>query len=165
MSKRRPGKVRRIFERARLRPTQLRTVAQPRFGDASCLRNSRDNERANGGMYLGGFVIECLLKAKLLEASPCLQSAGHPDAGPRSERHRWSLCYRSHDLDVILAELPDLQDRLALLEQRGQARVLQSLRSICAQWTIFARYSPRMAMMSEAGDFLDRVEELKEWLK
>src|SRR5689334_13253193 len=127
-----------IFDRSRLRPTQLRTVAERRFGDARCLERSGDNERANGALYLSGFVIECLLKAKLLEQSPWLQSAGHPGAGPVNERHRWSLRYRSHDLAEMLIELPSLIAGLALVEHRGQVRLVQSLRSLCARWTIFA---------------------------
>jgi hypothetical protein len=33
------------------------------FGDAAALRDTKKNERANGAMYLAGFVVECLLKA------------------------------------------------------------------------------------------------------
>jgi hypothetical protein len=154
-----------IFKKARLRPSQIRTVAERRFADAVCLRKSNENERANGAIYLGGLVIECLLKAHLMEVSPWLQSAGSADAGPVAERYRWSLCYRSHDLDEILAELPDITLKLSRLDQRGRPRLVQSLRSICANWTIFARYSPKMATMAEARHFLDRVEELKPWLR
>ena len=68
----------RIFQKVRLRPTQLRTVANRRFGDAEALRETGQNARANGVMYLGGFVIECLLKAQLLERFRWLQSAGSP---------------------------------------------------------------------------------------
>jgi hypothetical protein len=95
-------------------------VAERRFGDADCLRKSGVNERANGAMYLAGLVIECLLKAKLMEASPWLQNAGSAEAGPRAERHRWSLCYRSHDLDEILAELPNVVARLSRLSRTAE---------------------------------------------
>ena len=57
----------RIFLKVRLRPTQLRTVAERRFDDAVALRQTGKNARANGAIYLGGFAIECLLKARLLE--------------------------------------------------------------------------------------------------
>ena len=155
----------RIFARTRLRPSQLRTVAERRFADAEALRETRRNERANGVMYLAGFVIECLLKAKLLDTFRWLQSAGSAEGRPRDEQRLWSLCYRSHDLDEILARLPMVVQRFAGAEQQGTLRLLNHLRSICAQWTIQARYSPYAAMMSEAADFLDRVKELKEWLK
>jgi len=77
-----------IFDKLRLiRPTQLRTVADRRFGDADSLRRTGRNARANGAMYLGGFVIECPLKALLLEKFPWLQSATSPDGRTKAERH------------------------------------------------------------------------------
>jgi hypothetical protein len=154
-----------IFKKVRLRPTQLRTVADRRFDDATALRNTGENSRANGAMYLGGFVIECMLKAKLLETFPWLQTAGSPAGRSKSDSHLWSLCYRSHDLDEILAKLPQLMQKLAALEQRSSGRLLQSLKSICSQWTIFARYSPYNADIDDARVFLDQIEGLKPWLK
>lgn len=61
-----------IFAKTKLTPSQLRTVAERRFADARCLLKSGENERANGAMYLAGFVIECHLKACLLEVHPWL---------------------------------------------------------------------------------------------
>jgi len=60
----------RIFKRTRLRPPQLRSVADRRFDDAQALRATQLNARANGAIYLGGFVIECPFKAMLLEKFP-----------------------------------------------------------------------------------------------
>ena len=154
-----------IFKRVRLRPTQLRTVADRRFDDAGALRATRQNARANGAMYLGGFVVECLLKARLLEKFQWLQSAGSPAGRSRDEQRLWSLCYRSHDLDEILAQLPEVTERLSRLEQRESNRLVQSLKSVCGQWTIFARYSPYNADIDDARRFLDVIEELKPWLK
>lgn len=154
-----------IFQKVRLRPTQLRTVADRRFDDADALRQTGRNPRANGAMYLGGFVIECLLKAKLLERFAWLQNAGSPEGREKDERHLWSLCYRSHDLDEILARLPEIQARLSRMEQRQSSRLTQSLKSVCAQWTIYARYSPYNANIDDARRFLDQIEELKPWLR
>ncbi len=153
-----------IFSKCRLRPTQLRTVADRRLRDATALRQTGKNERANGAMYLGGFVVECLLKAKLLERFPWLQNAGTPEGRPAAERRVWSLFYRSHDLEEILARVPAIADRLSELEQREFNRLSQSLKSICARWTIYARYSPHSADMGEASQFLDQIEELRPWL-
>jgi hypothetical protein len=155
----------RIFQRAKLKPSQLRTVADRRLADARTLRQTERNERANGVMYLGGFVIECLLKAQLLETFRWLQSAPSAVGRSRDEQRLWSLCYRSHELDEILARLPAVRHRILLAEQRGQAPLLHQLQSICAQWSIHARYSPYSAMLSEAIEFLERVKELMEWLK
>ena len=154
-----------IFQRMRLHPRQLRTVAERRFDDARYLLRSGRNARANASMYLAGFVVECLLKAALLEHYRWLQSAGTPAGRPEPEREIWFLCYRSHDLTGILERLPGLTRRLASLEQQGQLRLLNKLRSICSEWTIFARYSPRTAEIAEAGRFIEQIEELKPWLK
>ncbi|MBN1344080.1 MAG: hypothetical protein JXQ73_15450 [Phycisphaerae bacterium] len=154
-----------IFAKIRLRPTQLRTVADRRFDDADALRRTRKNARANGAMYLGGFAVECLLKAKLLEKFAWLQSTGSSEGLSRDDRRLWSLCYRSHELDAILAKLPEVRDRVSRMEQRGSNRLSQALKSICASWTVYARYSPSSADMDEAEGFLEQIKELMPWLK
>lgn len=154
-----------IFSRVRLHQSQLRTVADRRLEDALCLQRTGVNARANGAMYLGGFVIECLLKAKLLAKFPWLRSAAYPDNRSRQDRRLWYLCYQSHQLDEILSHLPEVGLRLAAAGQRGDNRLHDNLRQICASWTVFARYSPRSATSSEAGDFLNRIRELKRWLE
>ena len=148
-----------IFERQRLRPPQMRTVADRRFADAECLRKTGQNQRANGAMYLGGFVIECLLKAKLLEKHKWLQSAPG-DLRKRSEDERalHALCYRQHDLDGLLVRLPNVTQMLA---RRG---LLKTLQEICGSWTVFARYSPRNTTIAHAKMFLADIRELKKWL-
>jgi hypothetical protein len=162
----------RICEKCRLRPEQLRTVAARRFDDADALRRTGSNARANGAIYLGGFVVECLLKAKLLDEFPWLQNAG-PERKPAGNAHRQrskednrlhSLCYRPHDLDEILAKLPGIKAKLSELEQQESNRLTQSLMSICAEWTIYARYCPHSAHIDDAREFLDKIEELRIWL-
>ena len=160
-----PEEIRvKIFAKCRLSPSQLRTVADRRFDDADALRRTGKNARANGAIYFGGFVIECLLKAKLLDEFSWLQNASSPEGRSRNDGHLWSLCYRSHDLDEILAKLPSITTKLSQQEQRGANRLTHSLRSICAQWTIHARYSPHTADIDDARDFLDQIKELKPWL-
>jgi hypothetical protein len=149
-----------IFHRLWLRPSQLRTVAERRFADAAYLRRSDQNERANGVMYLAGFVVECLLKAQLIERYPWLQHTRSPELLSQGDRHIWSLCYRSHDLDEILSHLPEVARMLA----RPDRNVLSILRGICEAWTIYARYSPHSAKMSEAAEFLAHVKEIKKCL-
>jgi hypothetical protein len=158
-------KRRTIFHRERLGPHQLRTVADRRMDDAVYLLHSRGNARLNAAMYLAGFVIECLLKARLLEAYPRLQTAGGPNVGSEQERNLWYLCYRSHDLDGILDCLPGTLERLANMGQKGDLRLVRSLRAICQQWTIFARYATRMAHRAEASEFIGQIEEIKSCLK
>ena len=154
-----------IFQRVRLRPGQLRTIADRRFDDAEALRNTGENARANGAIYLGGFVVECLLKAKLMERFRWLQRATSPQGRSREDQRIWSLCYRLHDLDEILDKLPEISQKLARVEGGRSNRLAHSLKSICGQWTIFARYSPYTADIDDARLFLDQVNELKPWLK
>ena len=153
-----------IFDRAKLTPAQLRTAADRRMGDAEALRDTRQNVRANGAIYLGGFVLECLLKAKLLEQHPWIGSAGSPEGRPAEDRRIWSLAYRSHDLDEILLALPEIKQRIRAKEQEGHRHLIGKLDALCGSWTIFARYSPRQATMGQAKAFLDQVKELRPWL-
>jgi deoxyadenosine/deoxycytidine kinase len=68
-------------------------------------------------------------------------------------------------LDEILGRIPEARRRLEDLEQRTSQRLIQHLQSVCAQWTVYARYSPEMATIQDADDFLDKVEELRKWLR
>jgi hypothetical protein len=154
-----------IFERRRLTAGQLRTVAERRYGDAQCLRDSGNNERANGVFYIGGFVIECLLKARLLDQFPFVGKATSTQDLPPSDRALWLLIYRSHDLDEMLGYAPDVERKIELADRIDGAGRLRKLRAICAEWSIFARYSPHTTTMTKASIFLDDVKELRKWLK
>jgi hypothetical protein len=154
-----------IFEKMRLRPTQLRTVADRRFDDAKCLLQK--GQRANGAMYMAGFVIECLLKAKLLEKYSWLQNARNTGTLAETDLELYNLCYRMHDLAAILDHLSELGQHLKNLNsfRYEKGRLYIMLKSVVGRWTIFARYSPQMATMQEAGDFVRQIKEIKEWLK
>lgn len=158
-----------IRDRVWLRPSQLRTVAERRYDDAEFLRKQAkgDNARANAVMYLGGFVIECLLKAKLMEEQPWLQSARDPAKLTKEQKETWELCYRKHDLGAILEHLPQLTSRLAAEDRRaGRSRgFLQILKMLGATWTIQVRYSPHQESMEVASQFMERIKEVKECLK
>jgi len=71
------------------------------------------------------------------------------------------LCYRWHDLEALLENLPEVAERL------GQAnpRLLQGLKRLCAEWTIHIRYSTYQATQAESAAFLDRLKELVPWLR
>lgn len=151
-----------IFDRIRLTPPQMRTVADRRFDDAEYLRKSKLNKHANGVFYIGGFVLECLLKAKLLDKHPELQKPVGRDQWTDEQRHRFDLIYRWHDLAAILEAMPEILDHLLKVEPSGQLR--DWLVGLCEQWNVFARYSPPTAKMKDASIFLDRIKELKAWL-
>ena len=152
-----------IFEKSQLKPGQMRTVADRRYDDAEYLRKSELNRHANGVYYLGGFVLECLLKAQMLEKFPELRKPPSDPAKLTPEQtHRFNLVYRWHNLKALLVELPELTARLDKSD-RSQ-RLSKNLTRLCDRWTIFARYSPHQAMMKEASQFLLQIKELKKWL-
>jgi hypothetical protein len=152
-----------IFEKTRLEPNQLRTVADRRLEDAEYLENSARNKHANGAMYLGGFVVECLLKAELLDQYPWLSSSARLNQNwPKEKQRLWALCYRSHALDELFGSLPG--HRLQLIRKIGGPRIMEHVKAVCI-WTIYARYSPKTATIRHAEDFLKRVREIRSCLK
>ena len=89
----------------------------------------------NGAMYMGGFVIECLLKALLLERHPNLQVAVNPATLSVPDREAHRLLY-SHDLDEMLAFLPEVRVRLESIADSKGHSPWRAFHSVCAEWTI-----------------------------
>lgn len=148
-----------VFDRVQLQPTQLRTVAHRRYADAQYLCASQLNRHANAVLYLGGFVVECLLEARLMQRHPWLQ-APHTRRTPSArERRLYDLCYRWHDLAAVLECVPEAMEQLTRRDPTGRTAV--ALRTVCERWTVFARYSPRTATMQEAQQFLDQIKEIR----
>jgi hypothetical protein len=153
-----------IFTKLRLTPGQLRAVAERRFADACCLRDSGKQERANGAIYMAGFVIECLLKALLLERHPNLQKPADPAKLSESDREVHGLLY-SHELDDMLGFLPELEKKLANVKTKSGRSAWKEFNGICEQWTVYARYAPTSARLEEARSYLETIEEVKKWLR
>ncbi|MCC6422553.1 MAG: hypothetical protein IT447_03675 [Phycisphaerales bacterium] len=154
-----------IFEKqSRLKPGAMATVADRRFADAQALCDTKQNAHANGAAYLAGFVIEILLKARLVKKYPII-ARKQPHDISESERGIWTLIWRRHDLEEMLDCMPELEAALHKAFSRTGVNYLANLKKVCAAWTIHARYSPRVIMMDEASQFLERVRLLKEVLK
>jgi len=139
-------------------------VAERRFADAETLAATRQNSRANGCAYLAGFVIEILLKARLVQKFPVIARKRRHEV-PASEQEIWGLIWRRHDLDAMLDQMPELEAGLKKQTERTQVDFFGDLKTICATWTIHARYSPSTMVMREAEELLQRVRSLKEVLK
>jgi hypothetical protein len=154
-----------IYDRQRLTARQIVTVAERRFADAVALCETGKNAHANGAQYLGGFVIELLLKAQLVKRYQW--AAKKRDVATLSERDRevWSLIYRSHDLQEMLNRMPSLEAKIEKLGQRHGQPYRSHLRNICMTWTVFARYSTLTTTIADAVLWLDRIRVLKEVLK
>jgi hypothetical protein len=73
---------------------------------------SGDQQRANGAIYMLGFVIECHLKALLLERHPNLSGAVDPARLSKSDKEVFGLLY-SHELDDMLGFLPEIEKKLS----------------------------------------------------
>lgn len=151
-----------IFDWFQPTASQLRSVADRRFDDASYLLDSNQTKYANGSMYLVGFVVECRLKARLIEKRPEL--ARHDDNADREQKRLRSLLY-GHDLDSLRAALPEIQVKIdKYLSAEKAPQLTRILAEVCGTWTIFARYSPKQQTIQEARIFLEKVRELREWL-
>jgi hypothetical protein len=149
--------------RTRLSPGQARTVASWRYDDARRLWQSGLVKHMNGEVYLGGLVLDCLLKARLLEKHPVLGSVA-PQRLSAEFQHRWNLVYRTHDLEALLVELPDLNHLLQNASIEAAPRLDIMLKSACSRWSIHVRYLPKRVDVAEAHEFLEQVKELKRWL-
>ena len=151
-------------KQATLKPSTLNAVAERRFDDAEALVHTGKNARANGAAYLAGFVVEILLKARLISKYPAIARKRQHEVRD-GEREVWTLIWKQHDLEGMLNRLPEME---AALEKRGEldgASYLADLKSLCATWTIYARYSPRTMRVDEARAILERVRRVKELLK
>jgi hypothetical protein len=113
---------------------------------------------------MGGFVVECLLKALLLERYRNLQHRVDPATLSAADREIYTLLY-THDLEAMMEYFPELEMKLNAGADLAGKKLLPRFKAICAEWTIYARYSPRSATMPDAARFLNTIAEVKEWLK
>ena len=157
------AKVSPIFAKRHLSPGQWRAVAERRFADAKYLLDSHKQERANGAIYMAGFVIECLLKALLLERHPNLQKPVDPANLSKPDREVHKLLY-SHDLDDMLGFLPELEKKFVGIKTMSGESVWRTFNTICEEWTVFARYATATAKLDQAQAFLETIQEVKKWL-
>ncbi|HOW18227.1 MAG TPA: HEPN domain-containing protein [Phycisphaerae bacterium] len=122
--------------------SQLTTKSDQWFDDARFLHQSA---RYAAALYLGGFVIECLLKAALWER--------------RQEPDVRRLLY-SHELDDLLAALPVLAREM----ERDPVGVQEEFVQIC-NWNVRIRYNPLRVDKRDCDDFVRRLTEVRTWLR
>jgi hypothetical protein len=158
------AKSKNIFAKRRLTPNQLRAVAEMRSDDAKVLLECGQKARANGAMYLGGFVIECLLKALLLERHPNLMSPVDPAKLSKDDRDVLNMLY-GHDLADMLDFLPEVRSKLVVANNSANQPIWQPFRDICEEWSVFARFATTHASLEDAKRFLATINEVKQWLK
>ncbi|MBC8236237.1 HEPN domain-containing protein [bacterium] len=125
------------------RPLESKNVllqsAYERLRDARVLVR-RGNKRYTGAVYLGGYVIECLLKAAI-----CVEQ--------RTER--LPVKYRTHELESLLETTgyrPTMTPEIA-----AKFRVIVG-------WNVQLRYQGRQYQANDARTFLTYVEVIRKWL-
>ncbi|MGD2110216.1 MAG: hypothetical protein PVI86_12610 [Phycisphaerae bacterium] len=122
------------------RPSQLVTKSDQWYDDARFLHRSK---RYAAAMYLGGFVVECLLKRALW--------------GRRSEPAVRKLFFASHDLAELLDANKDLASRMQADRTRAYDQFVQ-----LTSWTVRFRYNPRKPHADDARVFMRRLKETRE---
>lgn len=106
-----------------------------------------DADYSNAAVYLGGYSVECALKALILDAVP----------SSRAETIRTSFVGRlGHDYDWL---------RSVYYESGGPRIPAGLIRafSLVSGWSTDLRYSPRRMRMTEASVFLTAVAEILHW--
>jgi HEPN domain-containing protein len=98
----------------------LRKLARSRLRDAKALLAAK---RYDGAVYLGGYVVEIALKARVCRT---LRWAGFPETRPEFQSF---ASFKTHDLDVLLS--------LSGREQRVKATLL-------AEWSAVATWDPEV---------------------
>jgi HEPN domain-containing protein len=123
------------------RPQQLIQVANDRWQDALALLRS---ERFNAAVYIGGLVVECLLKAILLREGQL------PLRDP---------LYFSHDLHALLRASVDATDTI------GQNKEHTNAFERVASWGVWVRYAPKRLTSQDAHTFIKWVKEIRQCLE
>jgi hypothetical protein len=125
------------------KPSQLREKSDQWFNEVEFLH---EHERWSPLIYLGGFVIECLLKSVLWTR--------------RAEPRAAQLVGRSHDLGQLLAECAALD---AEIRKPAFAQV-RSAFEFLASWTVRIRYNPKRPSAADARMYWQRLVEVRRWL-
>lgn len=126
-----------------VRAEQLREKSHQWFDEAGFLHK---HQRWAPMIYLGGFVLECLLKSALWPR--------------RYDAAAAELIRRSHDLHRLIARLPQVD---ALLRRPQFDRVRASF-DLVASWTVRIRYNPKRPSSADAIDYWRRLAEVRQWL-
>lgn len=128
--------------------TEQAKAAFKRRDDARALA---EKERWRGAMYLGGYAVECRLKAKLMEM---FNARTLDDLGKiLSRKTRGKVNVATHSIEYLFG-FTGARDRLL---SHGNERVLKAYRC-CNTWTTSWRYRPDDGKSEECEQFLNAVE-------
>jgi len=134
----------------------LRKAALRRKDDAYALL---EKQRWRGAMYLGGYAIECKLKAQLLDYYACETLSELADVLYRRFGEWPQLTtVRGHGLEYLFGFLPNGRDRLRQNPDRERDF------ATCNRWQHGWRYWGDAGRKDEATYFLECVDRVFQWL-
>jgi hypothetical protein len=130
-------------------------ASQHRLDDAQALF---DAGRWRGSMYMAGYSLECLLKAKLMQRFRCrtldkLEEMLHARQLLRAAR------------SVYTHELEQLLQLLGAVDRLQANRTTYNYYKYANHWTPAWRYDVSLTLREDAAVFLDAVRELRTWIR
>ena len=133
--------------------TAQRKAGLKRKADAHALLETEQREHARGAGYLGGYAVECKLKAIAMEIHGCWtldELAGE-----------WQV-----NEDVIYSHgLEALAKRLPLYNRMRTSEVWRDFAGHVNRWRPSWRYDPQDWSVAAAQTFLDAVDRVYKWLE
>lgn len=130
-------------------------AAKHRLDDARALFKQK---RWRGAMYLGGYAIECLLKAKLMKMYRCRHLTDLEDVLQARGVLAAHATIFTHQLEILMG----LTQRLANLRQHADDWRRFNLVN---RWVPAWRYSGDLSNRDDAERFLDAVMALSRWIE
>lgn len=123
--------------------SQLKTKSDQWYDDCRFLFQS---QRYAASLYLGGFVVECLLKCSLWVR--------------RNEPVIRILLFTSHDLEGLLLANQGLDKQM-----RADASDVHERFVKLTGWTVRFRYNPARPTFEDATQFMKNLQEVRAWLR
>ncbi len=125
-----------------------------RRDDAHALLNAA---RWRGAMYMAGYSVECLLKAKLMRMYGCSNLRDLEEELQRRGLLAEQATIFTHQLEILI-RLANGMDRL---RQHPQ---LWPLFNIVNRWIPAWRYNPDLSNHDDAADYLGAVDSIRHWI-
>lgn len=135
--------------------TEQAKAGKHRMDDARALMRQ---DRWRGAMYLAGYSVECLLKAKLMQKFDCRHLRELESELQRRGVLPGHATVFTHQLEILI-RLAQRLDRL-----RQNAPLWQDF-NIANRWLPAWRYAANLSRREDAEDFLDAVEKLSRWIE
>jgi HEPN domain-containing protein len=111
-----------------------------------------------GAMYLGGYSVECLIKAKLMQKFGCRTIRGlEEELKDRGLIPTEATMYTHHFESLF--RVSGFLDRL-----RKDARLWASF-TIVNRWVPAWRYDPDLSKKEEAEDFFEALDRIASWIR